>query len=191
MNLRNVFRFFWQKKVNFSRWLLCHVCSKRYFDEFVWPKAEFDTWGFFIKHWVQQYQSSNNTFIVIIHTFKTWLFSLTFMSFFDLKIPFCIGKSTVEHVLTDVFGLMEASWNRLISPDSKTKLKIQKIPNSIIFWWLLSIRPLFQGCSWTVLHGKTDCNTRFNRHFWAHESYSKLPDFTKSKTEPSSSKILG
>ena len=27
-----------------------HVCSKGYFDEFVWPKAEFGTYGFVIKH---------------------------------------------------------------------------------------------------------------------------------------------
>jgi hypothetical protein len=26
------------------------VCSKGYFDEFVWPKAEFATYGFVIKH---------------------------------------------------------------------------------------------------------------------------------------------
>ena len=117
--------------------------------------------------------------------------SLSNTEFNSIKVQ--IIHSSSSYILSKLgfFGLMEASWNRLISPDSKTKLKIQKIPNSIIFWWLLSIRPLFQGCSWTVLHGKTDCNTRFNRHFWAHESYSKLPDFTKSKTEPSSAKILG
>ena len=43
---------------------------------------------------------------------------------FDLKMLFFSGELPLKNVLIDVFGSMRALRNRLITPDSKIKLRI-------------------------------------------------------------------